>query len=170
VHIGFSIKRVARVFEREQKYTERKPVEKKLSERLKKLIEKTDVDESPLVVADAARLLSEVQQWEERGERLERRISALEQSASFPTAGTGGSKSLADWAYEVLLDEGVAMPYREIAAIIKSRGFQHAHEPKNPKRQLSDSVWSAMYGDDRFTKVGRGIFDLTDRLSAAAVG
>lgn len=98
-----------------------------------------------------------------KGERLERRISALEQSASTPSTGTEVSKSLANWAYEVLLDEGGAMPYREIAAIIKSRGFQHARQPKNPDRQLSDSVWSAMYEDERFTKVGRGIFDLTDR-------
>jgi hypothetical protein len=57
------------------------------------------------------------------------------------------------------------MPYREIAAVIKSRGFQHAREPKNPERQLPDSVWSAMYEDDRFTKVGRGIFELTDRVT-----
>jgi HB1/ASXL restriction endonuclease-like protein with HTH domain len=139
-------------------------VEKTLSQQLKELIAKTDIDESPLVVADGARLLSEVRQWEEKGERLKRRISALEQSATSPTGESGATKSLADWAYEVLLDEGVAMPYREIAAVIKSRGFQHAREPKNPERQLPDSVWSAMYEDDRFTKVGRGIFDLTERL------
>lgn len=139
-------------------------MEKELSNQLKRLIQKTDIDRSPLVVADGARLLSEVQQWEEKGERLERRIAALEQSASSPTAGTTGAKNLADWAYEVLLDEGLPMPYREIAAVIKSRGFQHAREPKNPERQLSDSVWSAMYEDDRFVKVGRGIFDLTERM------
>lgn len=140
-------------------------MDKRLSEQLKELIERTDIDESPLVVADGARLLSEVQQWEEKGERLEKRIVALESSSS--TAIGTATKSLADWAYDVLLDEGAAMPYREIAAIIKSRGFQHAREPKNPKRQLPDSVWSAMYEDDRFTKVGRGIFDLTDRLPGA---
>jgi hypothetical protein len=140
-------------------------MEKELSNQLKRLIQKTDIDKNPLVVADGARLLSEVQQWEGKGERLERRIAALEQSASSPTAGTTGVKNLADWAYEVLLDEGLPMPYREIAAVIKSRGFQHAREPKNPERQLSDSVWSAMYEDDRFVKVGRGIFDLTERMS-----
>lgn len=51
------------------------------------------------------------------------------------------------------------MPYREIAAVIRSRGFVHAREPKNPEKQLADSVWTAMYEDDRFDKVGRGIFD-----------
>ncbi len=144
-------------------------MERELSDQLKELIKGTDVDKNPLLVADGARLLSEVQQWEEKGERLERRISALEQSASYPAAGAGGStKNLADRAYDVLLDEGMPMPYREIAAIIRSRGFQHAREPKNPERQLADSVWSAMYEDDRFTKVGRGIFELTDRLADAS--
>jgi HB1/ASXL restriction endonuclease-like protein with HTH domain len=134
-----------------------------LSDRLKALIEGTKVETNPLLVADGARLLSEVQQWEEKGERLQKRVSALEQSASAPDSAVG-PKSLADWAYEVLLDEGTAMPYREIAAIIKSRGFKHARVPKNPERQLADSVWSAMYEDERFTKVGRGIFDLAERL------
>lgn len=60
------------------------------------------------------------------------------------------------------------MRYREIAAVIKSRGFTHAREPKNPEKQLADSVWTAMYEDERFTKVGRGIFDLAERVGAAA--
>lgn len=136
---------------------------RELSGRLKALIERTDVERSPLVVADAARLLSEVQQWEEKAERLENRIAALERHGHRP-AGTGPGKSLADWAYEVLSDEGHAMPYREIAAAIRARGFTHAREPKNPEKQLADSVWSAMYEDDRFRKVGRGIFDLAERL------
>lgn len=134
-----------------------------LSSRLKALIERTEIDRDPLLVADAARLLSEVQQWEEKGSRLDNRVTALEQHGHSP-AGAGQGKSLADWAYEVLLDNGSAMPYREIAAVIKSRGFTHAREPKNPEKQLADSVWSAMYEDDRFTKVGRGIFDLAERL------
>jgi hypothetical protein len=133
-----------------------------LSVRLKLLIKGADVDENPLLISDSARLLSEVQQWEEKGGRLEKRVAALEQSAS---SGAGGQpKSLADWAYEVLLDHGTAMPYREIAAVIRSQGFKHVREPKNPEKQLADSVWTAMYEDDRFTKVGRGIFELTDRL------
>jgi HB1/ASXL restriction endonuclease-like protein with HTH domain len=133
-----------------------------LSQRLKALIAATDIEKDPMLVSNGARVLSEVQQWEEKGESLQRRVSALEQSAA--TAGEGPPASLADWAHEVLLDAGVAMPYREIAAVIKSRGFKHAREPKNPEKQLADSVWTAMYEDDRFTKVGRGIFDLTDRL------
>lgn len=133
-----------------------------LSKRLKALIARTDIEKDPMLVSNSARVLSEVQQWEEKGESLQRRVTALEQSAV--AAGDGPPVSLADWAYEVLLDEGVAMPYREIAAVIKSRGFKHAREPKNPEKQLADSVWTAMHEDDRFTKVGRGIFDLTDRL------
>lgn len=135
---------------------------RELSNRLKSLIARTDVEHEPLVVADAARLLSEVQQWEEKGQRLENRIAALERHGHRP-AGTGPGKSLADWAYEVLTEEGHAMPYREIAAAIRARGFTHAREPKNPKKQLGDSVWSAMYEDHRFKKVGRGIFDLSER-------
>lgn len=136
---------------------------RKLSERLKALIEEADMDNDALLIADGARLLSEVQEWEAKGERLEKRVSALENSGhSF--SGPNLGKSLADWAYEVLLDNAEAMPYREIASVIKARGFTHAREPKNPEKQLADSVWSAMYEDDRFTKVGRGIFDLTERL------
>lgn len=138
--------------------------ESKLSSRLKALIERTKVDQDPLLVADAARLLSEVQECEERRARLEARVSALERHGHSP-AGTGPGKSLADWAYEVLVDNGKPMPYREIAAVIRSRGFTHAREPKNPEKQLADSVWTAMYEDrDRFTKVGRGIFELNERL------
>lgn len=134
-----------------------------LSNRLRNLIDSTSVDRDPLLVADAARLLSEVQQWEEKGQRLDTRISALE-THGHTSSGSAQGKSLADWAYEVLTDDGRPMPYREIAAVIKSRGFVHAREPKNPEKQLADSVWSAMYEDDRFTKVGRGIFELTERL------
>jgi hypothetical protein len=134
-----------------------------LSNRLKALIEQTDVDRDPLLVADAARLLSEVQQWEEKGSRLNNRITALERHGH-SSRGSGPGKSLADWAFEVLMDDGKPMPYREVAAVIRSRGFTHAREPKNPEKQLGDSVWSAMYEDSRFTKVGRGIFELTERL------
>jgi len=134
-----------------------------LASRLKALIERTQIDLDPLLIADAARLLSEVQQWEEKGARLDSRVAALERHGHSPT-GAGPGKSLADWAYEVLTDDGRPMPYREIAAVIRSRGFTHAREPKNPEKQLADSVWSAMYEDDRFTKVGRGIFELTERL------
>jgi hypothetical protein len=133
-----------------------------LSIRLKHLIKQADIDKNPLLISDSARLLSDVQQWEELGKRLERRVTTLELSASSDSGAQ--PKSLADWAYEVLLDRGVAMPYREIAAVIRSQGFKHVREPKNPEKQLADSVWTAMYEDDRFAKVGRGIFDLTDRL------
>lgn len=101
------------------------------------------------------------------GGRLENRVSALERHGHSP-AGSGPGRSLADWAYEVLVEEGKPMRYREIAAAIKARGFTHAREPKNPEKQLADSVWSAMYEDKRFTKVGRGIFDLTERVAVAA--
>jgi hypothetical protein len=134
-----------------------------LSSRIKALVAETDIEENPLLVADGARLLSEVQRWEEQGVALERRTDALERSGKSPDDADRG-KSLADRAFEVLLDEGRAMPYREIAAVIRSRGFRHAREPKNPEKQLADSVWSAMYEDSRFTKVGRGIFDLTERV------
>lgn len=135
-----------------------------LSERITALVQATDIERNPLLVAEGARLLSEVQGWEATGRSLEKRVEGLERSESVP--GTGAlNKSLADRAYEVLLDEGEAMRYREIAAAIKSRGFRHAREPKNPEKQLADSVWTAMYEDRRrFTKVGRGVFDLTERL------
>jgi hypothetical protein len=134
-----------------------------MSDRLRRLIQETDLDANPLLVSEGARLLSEVQQWEGKGQRLEIRLAALER----PTEGSISleqGKTLADRAYEILVDHGGAMPYQEIAAGIRSRGFEHAREPKNPEKQLGDSVWTAMHEDDRFTKVGRGIFDLTERL------
>jgi hypothetical protein len=134
-----------------------------LSARLKRVIESIDIDRDPMAVSNSAKLLAEVKQWEKRGERLEGLVSALEQSTS-STDSFIAPASLADWAYRVLRTEGKAMPYREIAAAIKSQGFEHAREPKNPEKQLADSVWTAMYEDHRFTKVGRGIFDLTERL------
>jgi hypothetical protein len=134
-----------------------------LSERLKDMIQATDVDKNPLLIADSARLLSEVQDWEATGVALEKRVGGLERSGGAPDA-VDLTRSLADRAYEVLLEEGQAMRYREIAAAIKARGFRHAREPKNPEKQLADSVWTAMYEDDRFTKVGRGVFDLAERL------
>src|ERR1700704_1245346 len=135
-----------------------------LSTRLKEAIESIDIAKEPLKVSNGAKRLSEVQRWERKGGGLEGEVKAFEQSAASPeTAFT--PTSLADWAFEVLRKEGGAMPYREIAAVIREQGFEHSREPKNPEKQLADSVWTAMYEDHRFTKVGRGIFDLTERLS-----
>lgn len=133
-----------------------------LSTRLKNLISRTDVAAEPMRVSTAAKLLAEVQRWESQGESLRRQVAALEDSDGSPDSELG--MSLADRAFEVLKDEGAAMRYREIAAVIKSRGFRHAREPKNPEKQLSDSVWTAMHEDPRFVKVGRGIFDLVERV------
>lgn len=135
----------------------------KLSTRLQTLVEAADLEKDPLLVSDGARLLSDVQQWESKGEQLLQRVIGLERKAA-STSGETRSLSLADRAYEVLLDDEGPMPYREIAAAIKARGFRHTREPKNPEKQLADSVWTAMHEDTRFTKVGRGIFDLTERL------
>ena len=104
-----------------------------------------------------------MRQWEARGESLERQVQALERSGGDVGVAEIGM-TLADRAYDVLRDEGSAMRYREIAAVVKSRGFRHSREPKNPEKQLADSVWTAMYEDSRFTKVGRGVFDLSERL------
>jgi PHD/YefM family antitoxin component YafN of YafNO toxin-antitoxin module len=133
-----------------------------LSFRLRSLIEAADLERDPLLIANGARLLAEVQQWEEKGERLLQRLAAFERTAT--SSGDSAPGSHADWAYQVLLDNDGPMPYREIADSIKARGFKHAREPKNPDKQLGDSVWTAMYEDARFTKVGRGVFDLTERL------
>ncbi len=137
-------------------------MDNRLSTRLRTFVEAADLERDPLLVSDGARLLAEAQQWEEKGEQLLHRAVALERKASSPEEA--GHRSLADRAHEVLLDEGSPMPYREIAAAIRARGFKHAREPKNPAKQLADSVWTAMHQDTRFTKVGRGIFDLTERL------
>jgi hypothetical protein len=131
-----------------------------LEGRMLRGLKELDIEREPRRVADGARLLADVQDWVHQGARLEGLV------ASFLNGGTApiGPKSLADWAYEVLSENDGPMPYGEIAAAVRARGFKHAREPKNPDRQLKDSIWSAMYEDDRFTKVGRGIFDLSERL------
>ncbi|HEX5308681.1 MAG TPA: HTH domain-containing protein [Solirubrobacteraceae bacterium] len=122
--------------------------------------------QEPGKVAQGAMLLEEIQEHERKGEQLTRRVSAF-LAGDTSSATTNGSKSLADWAEEVLKDSAGPMRYREIAAEIRGRGFQHARTPKSPD-QLADSVWSAMYEDPkkRFVKVGRGIWDLVQRNSA----
>lgn len=134
-----------------------------LSDRLAQLVQGTDLRDHPELVSKGARLLSEVQKWEEEGELLRKAIDAFERSTADPSAEADSPKSLADWAYEVLLDEGSAMPYREITEAIKSRGYKHTRMPKDPN-QLYDSVWGAIKKDQRFTKVERGVYDLTERL------
>lgn len=136
--------------------------EPKLSKRIETVIARTDVRKHALAVSEAAKLLDEVQRWEEKGDRLTRRVAALEASPN--GRDRGANRSLADRAYEVLRDHSGPMRYREIAVAIRERGFEHAREPKNPEKQLYDSVWTAMHEDDRFTKVGRGIFELSERL------
>ncbi len=137
----------------------------RLSTRLRTFVEAANLEKDPLLVSDGARLLAEVQQWEGKGEQLLQKAVALEHKAT--SLEGEGYRSLADRAHEVLLDEGGPMPYREIAAAIRARGFKHAREPKNPAKQLADSVWTAMHEDARFRKVGRGIFDLTERLQGS---
>ena len=131
-----------------------------LEGRLIRGLSELDVAASPLRMAEGARLLAEVQEWIQRGTGLEGRVAVFLNGGDVPAT----SKSLADWAYDALLESGGPMHYGEIAAAARANGFKHAREPKNPERQLKDSIWSAMYEDDRFTKVGRGVFDLTERL------
>lgn len=134
-----------------------------LSERLKMLIARTDVDSNPLLVANAARMLADAKQLEERWERFARKIDSLEQTGEAGSQ-TVPQKSQAEWAHEILADGDGPMHYRDIATEMTSRGYRHAREPKNPEKQLGDSVWTAMYEDGRFRKVGRGLFDLAARV------
>ena len=133
-----------------------------LAQSLATALKKLDVEKDPRRVAVGATLLNDLQEHAERGARLE--VQAKQFLAGDVVKTPNGHKSLADWAEEVLLDSDGPMRYREIAAEIRGRGFQHSHEPKNAN-QLADSVWSAMYEDSRkrFMKVGRGIWDLASR-------
>lgn len=137
-----------------------------LSERLARALSQIDIASEPLKLARGATLLEQVQRFEQEHSRLERQVDDFLANRGAPRVMS--HKSLADWAYEVLRDNPGPMRYREIAAEIRGRGFQHAHEPKSPN-QLSDSVWSAMYEDSkqRFVKVGRGIWDLVERQEDA---
>jgi HB1, ASXL, restriction endonuclease HTH domain len=118
-----------------------------------------DVRREPLKVAEGAHLLADVQEYLRLQATVEARVAAFVDGANEPV----GSRSLGDWAFDVLSAGDSAMHYREIAAAIRAQGFKHARPPKNAEKQLRDSVWSAMYEDPRFVKVGRGIFDLRDR-------
>jgi hypothetical protein len=124
-----------------------------------------DVAKEPRRVAKAATILDELQGSQDRLRRLEMQAEVMRGQSASPA---DVHKSLADWAEEVLLDAGAPMRYREIAAEIRGRGFQHAQQPKNPD-QLADSVWSAMYDDPkrRFTKVGRGIWGLSGEVGSS---
>lgn len=137
-----------------------------ISAHLVHALAKMNLAQEPGKVAQGALLLEEIQEHERKGEQLARRVSTF-LAADTPAPTTHGSKSLADWADEVLEDGTGPMRYREIAAEIRGRGFQHARTPKSPD-QLADSVWSAMYEDPnkRFVKVGRGIWDLARRNGA----
>jgi hypothetical protein len=133
---------------------------KTLSDELTEILGNLDVTKDPRRVASGALLLEEVQRHEAERERLTKRVR--DYVANKGSAQNGNPQSLADWAESVLRDADGPMPYREIAAVIRSRGFEHSRQPKNPE-QLRDSVWSAMFEDDRFVKVGRGIWDLASR-------
>ena len=136
-----------------------------LSVQLVNSLAKVNLTEEPGKVAQGALLLEEIQEHERRTQQLARRVSAFVLGDT-PAQTTSGPKSLADWAEEVLKDNSGSMRYREIAAEIRGRGFQHARTPKSPD-QLADSVWSAMYEDPRrFVKVGRGVWDLAWRYGA----
>ena len=130
-----------------------------LEERVARKLDDLNVREDPLKVAEGARLLAEIQEHLRLHATLEARVAAYVDG----TSTTVETRSLADWAFDVLSEAGGPMHYREIAAAIRAQGFKHARPPKNADKQLRDSVWSAMYEDARFAKVGRGIFDLRDR-------
>jgi len=139
-----------------------------LTERLIEGLKSIDVASAPRRLAQGAMLLEAVQQHDTRGARLTAQVAAFLAGVDERPAAEE-QKPLSDWAYEVLRDHGAPMRYREIAAEIRGRGFRHAREPKHGDAQLPDSVWSAMYEDPqkRFRKVGRGIWDLSERVGAA---
>ena|SRR5919201_526143 len=130
-----------------------------LQESIARKLESLDVRADPLKVAEGARLLADVQEHELLTSTLEARVAAYVDATREPVS----HRSLADWAYGVLAAAGTEMHYSKIAGAIRAEGFKHAREPKNPEKQLKDSVWTAMYEDPRFVKVGRGIFDLRER-------
>jgi hypothetical protein len=134
--------------------------------RLTRELKTLDVTKEPGRVAAGALLLEELQEHERQGQRLVQRVSDF---LARSTEAASDGRSLADRAAEVLRDAGKPMRYREIAAEIRGRGFQHSRQPKNPD-QLADSTWSAMFEDPakRFIKVGRGIWDLSERNQGAA--
>jgi hypothetical protein len=134
-----------------------------LTDRLVEALEALEVAAAPRRVADGALLLEAVQKHEQRTKQLEAQVLAFVAGGS--PEPVDDHKPLAEWAYEVLRDSAGPMRYREIAAEIRGRGFRHARQPKSGDAQLADSVWSAMYEDPRkrFVKVGRGIWDLSER-------
>jgi HB1, ASXL, restriction endonuclease HTH domain len=131
-----------------------------LEGRVARKLDTLDVRREPLKVAEGAHLLADVQEYARLGSTLEARVAAFVDGGS----QSASTRSLADWAFDVLSEAGGELHYREIAARIRAQGFTHSRKPKNnPEKQLRDSVWSAMYEDERFVKVGRGIFDLQSR-------
>jgi hypothetical protein len=68
-----------------------------------------------------------------------------------------------DWCEDILKRSEGPRRYGDIADQMYAEGYRHAVTVKNPDRQLKDSIWVAMDEDDRFLKVGRGVFDLASR-------
>jgi hypothetical protein len=128
-----------------------------LENRILRAVKDVDLARNPARVAEGARLLADVQQHFRAQDALESRVAAFLADRSSPSE----VKSLADWAFEVLSEgDGGPMRYADVADSIRARGFKHSRPPKNPEKQLRDSVWTAMYEDPRFKKVGRGLFAL----------
>jgi hypothetical protein len=137
-----------------------------MMETLADALKAIDVTKEPRRVAQGAMLLESVQEHEQKTARLAAQVEEF-LAGKTRDASANGHKPLADWAFEVLSDSAGPMRYREIAAEIRGRGFRHAREPKYGEAQLPDSVWSAMHEDPkkRFTKVGRGVWDLSQRAN-----
>lgn len=73
----------------------------------------------------------------------------------------------ADWCEDILKRSTGPRRCGDIADQMYEEGYRHAVTLRNPDRQLKDSIWVAMNEDDRFVKVGRGIFDLASRQRPA---
>ena len=73
----------------------------------------------------------------------------------------------ADWCEDILKRADGPRRYGDIADQMYDEGYRHGVTVKNPDRQLKDSIWVAMNEDDRFVKVGRGVFDLASRQPGA---
>lgn len=117
--------------------------------------------------ADGAPIGSLAALYEERKAALYRREAEDKQHeqrlAGLLGEGPRPGKTLAEFAEEGLRQAGGPVHRQELARIVEALGFRHSRSPKNPQ-QLEHSLGALVSRDPRFVRVGRGLFDLAERV------
>jgi hypothetical protein len=120
--------------------------------------------------AQAAGLLAEAATEAQRHGQALTHLTERTDQLLHPTSPTPVARHFdtqVEWCEDILKRSDGPRRYSDIADQMYDEGYQHTVTVKNPTRQLKDSIWVAMNEDERFAKVGRGVFDLASRKPAS---